>query len=490
MLLVMLISLYTVRVVLAVLGETDYGIYNVVGGIVALFSFLSQSLASASQRYFAFEIGRKDEVKLQRVFSVTFFLYVFVVLIIFFLSESVGLWFVNHKLTIPPERMTAVNYIYQFAIASFLITILSTPYQAIIIAREQMNIYAILGISEVVIKLLFVVLLKFAPFDKLISYGSLMFINSVLIYSAYIFYSSHRYKETKIVRWWDRGFVKEMVSYLGWNVFGAFAGVMRSQGINVLINMFFNPVVNAARGIAYQISSMLTQFSTSFYTAVRPQITKYFAADDMDSTYDLVCSSSKLTYYLLLFFSTPIFFFVHIILSVWLVDIPYSTELFTRLVIIIVLIESISNPLMTLAQATGKIKLYQITVGTLLLMNLPLSWLFLKLGFSAEYTMYVAIFVAVVTLFFRIILLRRMTKFPVLLFMKVTMLPIIVTSITSFVTVYLFYKVFESDNLVVNACLLALSVLLNACIIFLVGLNNTERKLIFSFTKKIIKKIL
>ena len=406
--LVLLISLYVSRVVLKVLGEDDYGIYNVVGGVVVMFSFLSRTLASASQRYFAYELGRGDHEKLNRIFNINLLLFCIVIGIIFVLAETVGLWFLHHKMTISAERMYAANWIYQFSILSFCTNLIAIPYQAVIIAREKMHFYAFVGIMEALLNLTFALLLSLLKWnsDRLIIYGALMLVVHVTTNSGYVIVSRKRFEETKIKYYWEREQVREIVSYSGWNLFGAIASVVRSQGINLLINVFFNPAINAARGLSYQVNNALNQFASNFYTAVRPQVTKYYAQGDKSATFSLVFSSSKFCFFLLLLGAVPVLTFPHEVLDIWLVDIPRYTELFVLLVIIIGLIDSISNPLMTLAQATGKVKVYQSVVGGIIILNLPISWVFLHCGFSAEYTMYVAIVVAMLALFTRLTILK------------------------------------------------------------------------------------
>lgn len=483
MFLVMLISLYTVRVVLSILGEENYGIYNVVGGIVVMFSFLSRTLASASQRFFAFELGRKDYVRLNKVFNTTLVLYIIVILLIVLLAETVGVWFFRNKMTIPDERMLAATWVYHLSIAMFCITLLATPFQAVIIAREKMDIYAYIGVLEVVLKLGLVFMLPVIPVDKLIIYAILMLFNDIVINSIYVIYSRRHYEETRVYPYWDSSMVKEIASYSGWNIFGAVAAVCRSQGINILLNVFFTPVVNAARGLAYQVNTALNHFAQNFYTAVRPQVTKYYAEGDVNATLNLVFTSSKLTCYLMLFLAVPVIIFSENILNIWLVDVPEYTKLFVRLVIVIALIDSISNPLMTLAQATGKVSLYQSVVGTLLLLNLPVSWFFLHLGYGPEFTMYVAIAIAMIALFARLVILRRLVRFPVWRYVKVVLSRIFVCFVISLAISYFFNTLVGQycSNIIVLLSSLSFSVLLTCVVIWIIGLTRNERKPIINY---------
>ena len=492
---IMLVSLYTVRVVLQALGEENYGIYNVVGGIVVMFSFLSRVLASASQRYFAFELGRDNFMRLKQVFSIMLILYVLVILVIIIASESFGLWFLHFKATIPAGRMVAAEWIFQFSIISFSITLFTTPYQADIIAHEKMDVYAYIGILEAVLQLGLALLLQFVPTttDILITYGLLMLLNSFIVNGSYIVYALKKYEESHFKFFWETGLAKEILSYSGWNIFGGVAGVARSQGINMLINVFFSPAINAARGIAYQVSNAINHFASNFYTAVRPQVTKNYAKGDMEATLSLVFSSSKFTYYLLLFVAVPIMVFAEPILDLWLDVVPEHTFLFTELVIIVALIDSISNPLMTLAQATGKVSLYQAVVGSLLILNLPISYVFLKMGYPAESTIVVAMAIAIVSLIARLIILHRLVDFPIRKYITKVIIPIAMPTAFSYGIVILLKVGFfpHSESLLLFLVKLTLAVILSIGVILLTGFNNEEKAMLNNLIKsrlKIIKK--
>ena len=474
---VLLISLYVSRVVLKVLGEDDYGIYNVVGGVVVMFSFLSRTLASASQRYFAFELGRGDHEKLNRIFNINLLLFCIVIGIIIILAETVGLWFLHHKMTIPAERMYAANWIYQFSILSFCTNLIAIPYQAVIIAREKMHFYAFVGIMEALLNLTFALLLYFLEWniDRLIVYGALMLLVHIITNGGYVIVSRKHFEETKIKYYWEKEQVREIVSYSGWNLFGAIASVVRSQGINLLINVFFNPAINAARGLSYQVNTALNQFASNFYTAVRPQVTKYYAQGDTSATFSLVFSSSKFCFFLLLIGAVPVLTFPHEVLDIWLVDIPRYTELFVVLVIIIGLIDSISNPLMTLAQATGKVRVYQAVCGSVIIMNLPVSWLFLSLGYPAEATMYVAITIAIIALISRLLMLKSMVDFPILDFIKKVLLRLILTTVISILFSLSIKGLYNTDaTLVMRVLIFLCSVLVTIISIVTIGLNKHE----------------
>lgn len=486
MLLVMIVSLYTVRVVLSVLGEEDYGIYNVVGGVVIMFSFLSRTLASGSQRYFAFELGRKDYVRLNDVFCVTVYMYLAVCIIIIVLAETIGLWFIHNKMTIPHDRMNTVNWIYQFSIVSFCVSIIATPYQAVIIAREEMGVYAFAGILEVLLALVFAYLLRLINYDSLLVYGLFMLLIAILVNSIYVVYALRKYKESKLKRFWEGRLAKEIFSYSGWNLYGAVANVVRDQGVNLLINVFFTPVINAARGLANQVNNALSSFAFNFYTAVRPQVTKNYAKGDIDSTMSLVFSSSKLSFYLILFIAVPVMVFANPVLELWLEKVPDYTVLFMRLSIIVAMVDSISNPLMTLVQATGKVKKYQLVIGTLLILNLPFSWLLLVLGFSPEYTMYVAIVVSVLSLLARLFILKGQVQFPVKEYCIKVLIVLLYTSLACFsISICVDSFLYSSSSGVVDLLFnIAFSIILCCIAILVLGFSKEERAIIIGYLSR------
>ena len=303
---VMAVTLFTSRVVLATLGVTDFGIYNVVGGVVAMMGILNNAMAVSTQRYLTFELGRGDAVRLKQVFCMCLAIFVMLAVVVVVLGETVGLWFLNSKMTIPADRMVAANWVYQFSILACVASLIVTPYNAVIIARERMNVYAYVGILEVVLKLAVVYLLLVIPVDRLTTYGLLILLSQIVIAVIYMLYCTRHFAEARYRVYWDGSLFRELVSYSGWNLFGSAAGVVKGQGLNILLNMFFTPAVNAARGIAYQVNAAITQFFTNFYTAVRPQITKYYAQGDMEEMTKLIFRSSKMSFYLIMLISMPI----------------------------------------------------------------------------------------------------------------------------------------------------------------------------------------
>lgn len=439
MLLTMTVSLFTVRIVLNTLGAIDYGIYNVVAGIVMMFSFMSNTMASASQRFFAFELGRNDIAQLKKTFSLTISIYGLIAIIVLVLAESVGIWFLNTQMVIPAERLNAANWVYQFAIFSFMITIITIPYNAVIIAHEDMKIYAYISIIEVVLKLVIVYVLVYFSFDKLKLYAVLMFFVTCIITFIYKFVCKRRYVESRFKFYWDKELFNILLSYSGWTLFGASAAIFKNQGINILLNIFFGPIVNAARAIAYQVNSAVNQFVLNFFTAVRPQIIKYYASNEKDKMLKLIYQSSKFSYFLLFILSMPILLETNYILTLWLKETPQYVVVFTRLIIICALIDSLSYPLITAAQATGRIKKYQIIVGGTLLLNLPITFIFIKLGFLPQVAFYIAIAISIITLFFRLFLLKEMVGLSIKKYLGRVILVVMGASIIAYIIPLIIY---------------------------------------------------
>ena len=398
MLFMMLVSLYTSRVVLATLGVEDFGIYNVVGGVITMFSFFNGAMSSSTQRYITFELGRGDFDQLQKVFQTSVNIHLLVALLILFLGETIGLWFFYEKMVIPASRMTAAFWVYQFSIITMMVMIVSVPYNAAIIAHEKMSIFAYISILEVLLKLGIVYLLYLTRSDKLIMYAALLCATQLLIRIVYGHYCSCHFKEVRYYWGWDLKLFKEMLYFGGWNLWGGFATVLFSQGINILLNMFFGPFVNAARGIAVQVQGAVTQFSTNFQTALNPQITKSYALGDFTYMHSLIFRSSKFTFLLLAVISFPILLETEMILQLWLNMVPAYTVVFVRLMLCITIIDAMGGAFMVAAQSTGRVRFYQSVVGGILLAIVPVSYVVLRLDLGV-YSLFISVSVLLHFLF-------------------------------------------------------------------------------------------
>jgi O-antigen/teichoic acid export membrane protein len=413
MIIILGMRLYTSRIILNTLGVEDYGIYNVVGGVVIMLSFLNTAMSSGTTRFLSFELGKADFIKMGRVFSMSMNIHAMIAMVIFILAETLGLWFLNTHLNIPAERMIAANWAYQFSILTFMVAVLSIPYHALIIAHERMNVYAYVSIVEVSLQLFIVFMLQWFGFDKLKLYSVLVFVVSLVIRSIYGLYSTKNFKESKYRFIWDKPLFRTLISFAGWNLWGNAAGVFSGQGVNMLLNIFFGPAINAARGIAYAVKAAVHNFAANFQQAMKPQIIKSYATNDLKYMHQLICQGAKYSFFLLFFLSLPILIETRIILQLWLKIVPEYTIIFTQLVIVNVLIDCFSETLQTAAHASGRIKYFQMVVGGLLLLILPFSWMFLKFGYPPQVTIIISILFSVAALIARLWILKNLIKLKV-----------------------------------------------------------------------------
>ncbi|MBO7293902.1 MAG: lipopolysaccharide biosynthesis protein [Bacteroidaceae bacterium] len=488
MLFIMGVTLFTSRVILQALGVEDYGIYNVVGGFVSMFALISNSMTAAIGRFITFELGKGEKSNIGAVFSTSVIIQMTIAMIVVLLSEAIGVWFLNTQMTIPADRIYAANWVFQLSIITFAINLISVPYNATIIAHEHMGAFAYISSLDAVLKLLVAYLIFKSPIDKLIYYATLMCMLSILIRFIYTLYCRKHFQDCKLQWKLDRPLIKEIFGFAGWNFIGAGSGILRDQGVNVLLNIFCGPIVNAARGIAMQVNSAVQHFATSFTTALNPQITKSYAGGDKEYSFKLVFQGSKLAYLLLYIVSLPIIIEAPTILSLWLGEVPEYTIAFVRLVIIYGLTEGISYPLITLMLATGNIRNYQILVGGAQMLNFPLSYLLLKFGASPEYTFVVSIAVAFVCLFLRLIMLKRMIELPVIRFMRSVVLKVIIVSLTSFPLPLLSALYLETS---ITRVLVTTSVSIVSVMFFALffGCSPKERTFIVEKTTHIVRSI-
>ena len=488
MLLIMAVTLYTSRVVLDVLGLEDYGIYNVVGGVVAMMGVLNGAMSVSTQRYLTFELGRQDYIRLKQTFSMCLTIYVLFAVILLLLAETVGIWFFNTQLNIPSERMIAAKYVYQFSIFSAIITLLCSPYNAAIIAHEKMGVYAYASMIEVTLKLLAAYLLTRIVFDKLIIYGLAILVISIIMMSIYYCYCIRNFKECHYRFFWDKNLFAQLLSYSGWNLFGSVSSLVKGQGLNVLLSMFFNPAVNASRGIAYQVNGAVSQFFSNFYMAVRPQITKYYAQNDMENMFKLIFRSSKYSFYLILLISLPIIIETPFMIHWWLGQLPEYVVIFIRLIILITAVDAMATPLMTAAHATGKIKLYQSLVGTLTLLNIPISYCSLKYGDCSPVVVFIiSLCISVISLFVRLWIIYRLMQFPVKLYIRTILIRSMVVAGGALVIPLFVYSYFDVSFSRFCA-IVFLSIFSSLFFIYVWGLDKSEKHFFIQFIRKKIKK--
>ena len=380
MFLIIIVGLYTSRIVLNTLGVTDYGIYNVVGGIVSMLAFLNSAMVAASQRFISFELGIGNLEKLKKVFCTSVSIHIALAVIILLIAESIGLWFVNTHLNIPLERMTAANWVYQCSILTLILTVVSVPYNSCIVAHEHMKAFAYVSIVEAVLKLLIVYILLVENVDKLILYAILVASVALIVRIIYGIYCKRHFEECSYRFVFDRKLFKEMFAFAGWSVIGNLGFSFKDQGSNIILNLFFGTAVNAARGIAMQVNGILSNFSNNFTMALNPQITKQYAAGDVESSMKLVYAGCRYSFYLLLLITIPVMINREYLLKLWLGNVPEYTSQFLMLVLISTLINVMASPIVTALQATGRIKVFQITICIIMLSELPLAYLILKNG--------------------------------------------------------------------------------------------------------------
>jgi len=474
MIFIILVNLYTSRVILNTLGVTDFGIYSVVGGVVGMFSFLQAAMTTSTQRYLNFELGRGDEGRLNLVFSTSLCIHVLIALIVIVLSETIGLWWVLNKLVIPSDRMTAAIWVYQFAVLGSVVSIMTYPYMADIIAHEQMNFYAYISILDACLKLGIVYLLIVSPVDKLILYGALLFAVQLLILGVYIVFCRRHYSESRLQRRLNKPLFKEMSSFASWNLWGNLASILYSQGLTILLNMFFGPALNAARQLAVSVVGYLTQLGSGFQVAFNPQITKTYANNELTAMHGLVFRSCKFTNHLLFLLSLPVLVETQTILTVWLKTVPEYTAIFVQISLFLSIINAMANPLMNAAAATGKIKVYQSVVGGILLLIVPIAYIVLKMGGNPVSVYVVQLIVYIIAFVVRLLIVKPLVKFSIRSFLQhVLWVCLLVDALSLIVPLGLKYLLPHSVFSTIIVCLV--SMMSVAFFAYTIGLTKQER---------------
>ena len=477
MFVMMLTALFTSRIVLDVLGASDYGLNNIIGGVVVLFSFLNSALLSATQRFLNFHLGRQDYKQTNVVFCMSMNTYILLSIVVVVLGETIGLWFVNTQLNIPSERMYAAQWVYQFTLIQFVINLLRVPYNASIIAYERMNFYAYISLVEVIAKLLVVYLLYITTFDKLIFYSFLYTIVPLIVAFIYRTYCNRNFDTTKYKRIWDKVAFKEMFSFSGWSLFGSLANLAAQQGLNILINIFYGVTVNAAAGIANQVSTNVYGFISNFQTAFQPQIVKTYAAKEIERFQKLIFQTSKFSYFMVLVLVLPILFTIDGILEIWLKEVPEYTAIFCRLILVFLSIEAITAPLWMSVQATGKIRSYQILMACLIFMNFPMAYLVLKLGFPVYTVWIVRIIINLITMVARCIYMKQRLQFPISQYIRNVIIPILIVTIASLPVPLILYN--QIDNFWLNMFVVGFATFFVAILaVYFMGMNTHEKELV------------
>ena len=475
MMIVMIINLYAVRLVLNALGVEDYGIYNVIAGVITMLYSISSVLSTATQRFYSYSIGENTLERLRNIFSTSIYIYIYLSLIVLILGETVGLWFVNTQLVIPDDRMNAANWIYQFSIFSFIATIMQVPYSAATIAHEDMGIFSIISTVESVLKFVAVLLIFVVPLDRLVIYGAALLLISTLVLISYIVVGYTIYPECRYQKPTEKALFKELLSFSGWSLFGSLAGVGMSQVNTILVNIFFGPLVNAARAISFQFNMALSSFVGSFILAIRTPMIRSYAEESHLYLNKIFNLSNKFIYYCLLMICIPLFFEMNTVLSFWLKTTDPQTILFSRLMVIYTLIMSLSNPIAIIIQATGHVKEYNLPVETLTLLCVPATYLLFKMGFPAYSTYIAMIIVAIVAHVVRLICLKKYYKsFNYSEYIKSFLLPAFgITVLTSLMIFYIHNSIM--NPLFRIGVVVSFSVLCIAALVLLIALNKPEK---------------
>ena len=490
MFILMVVTLYTSRVVLNALGVEDYGIFNVVGGIIVMLAFVNSAMTSATQRFLAFELGKKNKQRVKTVFNTSVIIHFVIALFIFLLGETVGLWFVQTQLSIPEGRMNAAFWVFQFSILSCMINIISVPYNAAITAYERMSAFAWISLFEAVGRLLTAYLLLVVAGDRLVWYALFVCVVLIAVRIMYGWYCKRNFDEIRFSFVWDKSYFKEMFAFSGWSMIGSLSVVIASQGLNILLNIFFGPVANAAKGIADQVQAAVTLFYQSFLQAVNPQITKSYAGDDMRYMHRLIFTSSRLSFYIVLLLALPIIFETEYILQLWLKIVPDNATIFTQLSMVFCAVMAMAHPLITGNYATGKIKTLLLTVGVIKCMVLPFAWLWLKVG-GQQTTVYLSwILITIVAFIVRLFVVKRQLQFSLWKYFKQCLLPVFEVAAISIVMVWFFCFFVPEVSLLRLICLIPLSIVIVSVSVWLLGITKEEKEMLKLFVnRKLTKKI-
>lgn len=482
----MLVSLYTSRVVLNTLGIVDYGVFNVVGGVVAMFGFLNGSMAGTTSRFLTIELGNKDFDQYKRVFSVTLINHFALALCVVVLAETIGLWFLNNVLIIPEERKTVALWVYHLSVLATFVSILQVPFSASIIAHERLKVYVYGGILEVMLRLGIVIIMAYVPFDKLAFWAASTCGLSILMMVIYYFYARITFKYCRFQIQKDGLLYSTMLSYSGWDLFGSLSGIAQGQGLNMLLNIFFGPSVNAARGVSYQVQGAITQFGHNFMLAVRPQIVKHYAMDEKEAMMELIYRSARYSFYLFWILSVPVLIETDYLLSIWLKAVPEYTVTFTRIVLLITIIGAWRTPFITAIHATGHIKMLNIICGSFLIVTLPVSYIGLRLGYAPPSVFVVSLVLTLINMWAEWYLVKRAISFPLLKAVRKVLLPSLCVAGVSFAIAFgVYYLQSSGFARLLSVSLTALIIM--PVIVYLMGMEHVERLFIKRKVKLLLK---
>ncbi|GAA4412994.1 hypothetical protein GCM10011450_24130 [Advenella faeciporci] len=488
MLFAMAVGLYTSRVVLNVLGVEDFGIYHVVAGFVALLGFMLGAMTTATQRYFAFDLGQNSGKNLNELFNTSLQVHALLAMFIVLIAETLGYWFVSTQLTIPPGRLDAALIAYHLSVGAFAVNVMTVPLTAMLMANERMGLYALMSMADVLLKLVAVLLLSYLAHDKLSMYAALLLAVALLSFNGYVLINRSVFPTVRL-RWiWNTKSFRNMLGFTAWNTWGNLAAAMSEQGNNVLLNIFFGPTVNAGRSIASQANGALNSFVSNIQAAVNPQIVKQYASGQHQQMHELVQRASKYNFLLLVTLAMPVLLYTQQLLEIWLVEPPEYAAIFLQLTIIVSLIDSISRPLMTSVQATGKIRLYQSVVGGILLLNVPLAFIAIQIWPSPTLVIWSSIVVSIFALIARLFILKHLTEMTVMLYIRTVVCRVAMVGATAGLLSY--FIVFQNAHGMLLLLGLTSNLVCTMVVVYLLGLDAKEKKHLSMLVIQLYRKII
>ena len=483
----MLVGLYTSRVVLRVLGVEDYGLYNVIGGIIALFTVLNNALINTTSRFITVSLAKEKALGTRQTFNMAFLMHCAVALFLIVIGETIGLWYLHHKLVIPVGREFAAEWLYQFTIIAAVLSTVNVPYNACIVAHEKINVFAILQVIDSVLKLGIVFVIQVAPYDKLIFYAVLMLLVTVFNFMFNYVYCHKKFEEVKFLFFWSRERFKEILKFIGWALVGNFSNMFYTQGINLMLNAFCGPAVNAARGIAVQVQGVVAQMANNVQTAINPQIIKTYSINDLDRMHMLICASSRFCYYLLLLFSLPIMLEANYILHLWLGVVPAHTVNFIRLTLMTVLLDAFINPMFTANLASGKLNIYYIPVSVVSVTFMFLTYFAIKYTLVPESTFLCYLAMVALGLVVRILVMRKQVQLKSSIYIKAAILPAMVVTLLASALPVASHLLVRGNIARLFATLMASSIS-TVTVVFFAGITKQERQFAIQFAQRKLHK--
>lgn len=474
MLIVIVISLYTARVIIDTLGVEDFGIYSIVAGVVGFLGVLNGSLVSASQRFLSFELGKTNDKNFNAVLNSLLFVFIVIGLLSVIIGLVIKGWLIDSILVFPPEKKDTVAWLYYFSLGTFCINLLSIPYMASVVSHERMGMFAYAGMLEAVLKLLTAWALIYVNAEKLFLYGLLNLLVTIIISFYYVVYNFFAIKETSLRFNWNKKILRQLYAYTSWSLFGSVTSILNLNGQALMLNTFFGPIVNAAKAISDRINSIIAGFSNNFYTAVRPQLIKKYASNDIEGMLILAYNSTKYAFFILFIIGLPMIIFMQELLDLWLGEKNVTAEmvLFSKLIIVFSLLNTFEQPVTAMIQATGSVKRYEIIVGAVTLLLLPLSYFAYKLGLPSHTSIAILIALYAIAQIFRLYIAKKQVCLSYIAYLSAVIFPVfrvaIVVIIAQFSMKYFLYEFHFILNIFI-------CILLSILVVYNIGINTKER---------------